>query len=116
MVSESKSNKEKEEEMRRKREIKMRRTIICILTILFSILPLLTAFAQDLIIYPAKGQSQEQMEKDKYECYSWAKGQTGFDPMAPQQTVQSPQPQSQAPQGERIRGGSARCVDRSSGG
>ncbi|GAN32701.1 MAG: hypothetical protein UZ01_01545 [Candidatus Brocadia sinica] len=37
--------------------------------------------AQNLIIYPAKGQSQEQMEKDKFECYSWAKQQTGFDPM-----------------------------------
>ena len=40
-----------------------------------------TAVAQDLMIYPAKGQSQDQMEKDKFECYSWAKGQTGFDPM-----------------------------------
>jgi len=33
------------------------------------------------IIYPAKGQSADQTEKDKYECYRWAKGQTGFDPM-----------------------------------
>lgn len=40
-----------------------------------------TVLAQGLIIYPAKGQSQEQMEKDKFECYSWAKQQTGFDPM-----------------------------------
>jgi len=41
-----------------------------------------TALAQSQpIIYPAKGQSQQQMEKDKYECYTWAKGQTGFDPM-----------------------------------
>jgi predicted lipid-binding transport protein (Tim44 family) len=39
------------------------------------------AVAQDFMIYPAKGQSQDQMEKDKFECYSWAKGQTGFDPM-----------------------------------
>ena len=48
-----------------------------------------SVFAQNLIIYPAKGQSQEQMEKDKFDCYSWAKQQTGFDPMvastAPQQ-------------------------------
>jgi len=40
-----------------------------------------SAWAQDLMIYPAKGQSNDQMEKDKYECYTWAKGQTGFDPM-----------------------------------
>ena len=39
-----------------------------------------SVIAQELIIYPAKGQSQDQMEKDKFECYTWAKGQTGFDP------------------------------------
>ncbi len=52
-----------------------------------------SVLAQNLIIYPAKGQSQEQMEKDKFECYSWAKQQTGFDPMvastATQQTAAS---------------------------
>ena len=42
-----------------------------------------TAVAQELVIYPAKNQSNAQMEKDKFECYSWAKGQTGFDPLAP---------------------------------
>jgi hypothetical protein len=31
--------------------------------------------AQELVIYPAKGQSAEQMDKDKYECYTWAKQQ-----------------------------------------
>ena len=35
------------------------------------------------IIYPEKGQSQEQLEKDKAECYAWAKQQSGFDPNAP---------------------------------
>lgn len=38
--------------------------------------------ADELYVYPAKGQSQEQMEKDKYTCHEWAKQQTGFDPMA----------------------------------
>src|SRR5262249_54444645 len=42
----------------------------------------LVAYAQEQIIYPAKGQSAQQQDKDKYECYGWAKGQTGFDPMA----------------------------------
>jgi hypothetical protein len=37
--------------------------------------------AQDPIVFPAKGQSNEKMESDKYACYSWSKGQTGFDPM-----------------------------------
>ena len=34
-------------------------------------------------VYPAKGQSAEQIEKDKYQCYGWGKQQTGFDPMNP---------------------------------
>jgi hypothetical protein len=34
-----------------------------------------------LLVYPAKGQSAEQQKHDGQECYDWAKGQTGFDPM-----------------------------------
>ena len=37
--------------------------------------------AQEMFIYPSKGQSAAQQDKDKYECYNWAKGQTGFDPI-----------------------------------
>jgi len=61
------------------------------------------ALAQELIVFPAKGQTQDQMEKDKYECYGWAKQQTGFDPMQSQPTAAAPA-QSQGPQGERIKG------------
>jgi hypothetical protein len=47
--------------------------------------------APEPIVFPAKGQSNEQMEKDKYACYTWAKGQTGFDPMqAPTATAPPP--------------------------
>jgi hypothetical protein len=46
---------------------------------------------QDLIIYPAKGQSQQQMEKDKFDCFSWAKQQSGFDPMQPPATAPAPE-------------------------
>ena len=42
----------------------------------------LMANAQDVFVFPAKGQSAEQTEKDKFECYQWAKQQTGFDPVA----------------------------------
>lgn len=49
----------------------------------------------EMFIYPQKGQSQEQLEKDKFECYGWAKGQSGFDPMAPP-TATEPPPQAQA--------------------
>lgn len=41
-----------------------------------------TAAAQDMFIYPAAGQSPEQQEKDQFECYNFAKQNSGFDPMA----------------------------------
>jgi hypothetical protein len=59
------------------------------------------AMAQSTMIYPAKGQSQGQMDKDKSECYSWAKQQTGFDPM---QAASQPPPPSQPAGGERVKG------------
>lgn len=36
-----------------------------------------------IYVYPAKGQTTEQQSKDDYECFGWAKGQTGYDPMKP---------------------------------
>jgi hypothetical protein len=60
--------------------------------------------AQELMIYPAKGQNQDQMERDKFECYSWAKQQTGFDPMQVP-TATTPPPQQEAQQGGVLRGG-----------
>jgi hypothetical protein len=38
---------------------------------------------QDLIIYPKNGQSKDQQAADQFECHTWAKGQTGFDPTQP---------------------------------
>jgi hypothetical protein len=56
----------------------------------------------DPYVYPAKGQSKQQQEKDTYECYGWAKQQSGFDPMkAPQQAYSQPQ---QATEGGLFRG------------
>lgn len=47
--------------------------------------------AQDPFVYPTQGQSSQIMEQDKYSCYQWAKGQTGFDPMqAPAATAPPP--------------------------
>jgi YMGG-like Gly-zipper len=43
-----------------------------------------SAIAQELYIYPSKGQSQAQQDKDRYECHTWAVQQTGFDPSKPQ--------------------------------
>lgn len=33
-----------------------------------------------LYIYPGRGQSPEQTERDRYECHNWAVQQAGFDP------------------------------------
>jgi hypothetical protein len=34
----------------------------------------------DMFIYPKNGQSEEQQNNDKFECYQWSKQQSGFDP------------------------------------
>ncbi|HYL03114.1 MAG TPA: hypothetical protein VEU54_06815 [Steroidobacteraceae bacterium] len=34
----------------------------------------------DVYLYPRNGQSEAQTATDRYECHSWAVGQTGFDP------------------------------------
>ncbi len=39
------------------------------------------AGAQQLFVYPQQGQSQEQQSRDEGECMSWARQQTGFNPM-----------------------------------
>ncbi len=59
-----------------------------------------SAFCQEPLVYPSKGQSQKQMDKDKYQCYGWAKQQTGFDPMQ----AQAPAAAAKAPQSSAIRG------------
>ena len=33
--------------------------------------------------YPTNGQSAEQQDRDRYDCYQWAIQQTGFDPSSP---------------------------------
>jgi hypothetical protein len=53
-----------------------------------------SALAQELFIYPNKGQSQKQIERDKYACYTWAKQQTGFDPMQMPQATEPPPKQT----------------------
>ena len=66
------------------------------------------AHAQEQIIYPAKGQSAQQQDKDKYECYGWAKGQTGFDPMAlPTTSTAAPQGGNRSVAGGALGGGAA---------
>jgi hypothetical protein len=37
-----------------------------------------------VFFYPTRGQSAAQQDRDRYECYLWARKQTGFDPSTPQ--------------------------------
>jgi len=73
---------------------------ICLVTA-FMVIPFV--YAQEPFIYPEKGQSAEQQEKDKHECYSWAKGQTGFDPMQVPTATTAP-PQQGTQQSSAVRG------------
>jgi OmpA family protein len=45
-------------------------------------------------IYPTKGQSKAQQNKDKGECTVWATDQTGFDPANPPPAPKAPPPPS----------------------
>ena len=62
------------------------------------------SMASDPIVFPAKGQSNEQMEKDKYACYGWSKKETGFDPMATPK-ASTPPPSQTKKSGGVARGG-----------
>ncbi len=45
----------------------------------------------EVYFYPKQGQSPQQQDRDRYECYLWASKKTGFEPsqagMAPHQQV-----------------------------
>jgi OmpA family protein len=67
------------------------------------------ALAQKPIVYPAKGQSSQQKQKDDKECLAWAKQDTGIDPKA----ASAPPPQQTGPAtggGERVRGAARGAV------
>jgi len=48
--------------------------------------------AQELFVFPSRGQSNEQMQRDRMECHAWARQQTGFDPF--QASPGAPPPQA----------------------
>jgi OmpA family protein len=65
------------------------------------------AMAQKPIIYPAKGQSPEQQNRDEGECYVWARQTTGIDPAA---LAAAPPPQQQASGGTVVAGAAKGAV------
>ena len=58
-----------------------------------------------MIVYPAKGQSAEQQQKDEFECHQWAVQQTGYDPTRAQQAPQQQTTQSGQPVAKGAAGG-----------
>lgn len=55
----------------------------CALTATLAVMSFVVGQAQAKpIIYPSKGQSAQQQQKDEGECYVWAKNSTGIDPAA----------------------------------
>ncbi|HVY63818.1 MAG TPA: hypothetical protein VHH11_03270 [Gammaproteobacteria bacterium] len=61
----------------------------------------LPSMAQDLYVYPAKGQTEQQLSNDRYECHRWAVNETGFDPTdigeaGPPRAVSVPVPENKA--------------------
>ena len=52
----------------------------------------------ELMVYPNEGQDKETQDMDNFQCYGWARDQSGFDPMAPP-TATRPPPEQQAKQG-----------------
>jgi hypothetical protein len=55
----------------------------------------LQAYAQQPIIYPSKGQSAEQQQRDQGECMAWAQQTTGVNPIAVAQSSLADQPPPQ---------------------
>ena len=54
---------------------------ISLLLGLITLLLMETVYAS-LMIYPANGQDSAQQQNDEGACFSWAKNETGIDPMA----------------------------------
>ena len=67
------------------------------------VLSLATVSVAQTYIYPSRGQSAQQQEFDRGQCYSWAVQQSGFDPANPQ-VAAAPPPYPGAPQGGALRG------------
>ncbi len=81
----------------------MKRLVLCAVFLLIAVFVTGPALAQELIIFPAQGQSNEQMEQDKYTCYQWAKNETGFDPMEVPK-ASTPPPEQTAKGGGAVKG------------
>ena len=37
----------------------------------------------DIYVYPSKGQTEKQLDRDRYECHNWAVAQSHYNPSEP---------------------------------
>jgi hypothetical protein len=66
--------------------------------------PAAAVHAQSPIVYPAKGQSAQQQQKDQGECHTWSVNNTGVDPAALAAAPPPPPPGPAVGGGERAGG------------
>ncbi|MET0293032.1 MAG: glycine zipper family protein [Steroidobacteraceae bacterium] len=60
---------------------------------------------QRVFFYPERGQTADQQDRDRYECYNWAVRETGFDPSRRPLVRQQRQAVVPAPSGAAAVGG-----------
>ena len=76
----------------------LRRLALITIVVACVLLPGSSRSQSQMYIYPAKGQSPQQQDKDRYECHTWAVQQSGFDPGSANPgnpNAYDPQPSSQ---------------------
>jgi len=78
----------------------MRKTIVILVTVLVAGSRSPGRAAQDIYVYPAKGQSEKQQARDQQECHDWAVKQTGVDPVK----LAEETPEAQSSQGGVLKG------------
>jgi len=84
------------------------RALLCyvgVLALALTLSPCPPAAAQ-VMVYPARGQTPDQTQRDKGECMGWASQQSGFDPTAPRNST--PPPPSYAPNDRPVARGAVR--------
>lgn len=61
-----------------------------------------SAWSDDLFVYPAQGQSADQMAIDKANCWEWAKKETNYDPANPPKAEAAPAEKADAKVGRGV--------------
>ena len=76
----------------------MRKVIVTVMAGLCAWAPA-TAAQAEVFAYPKPGVSQDQFQKDQFECHQWAQGQTGVNPAQPAMAGGAPPEQGGAVRG-----------------